>query len=303
MPHVLDLPCELNPQQAEAVAHAPDAGPLLVIAGAGSGKTLTLAARLAWLVRCGADPNRTLLLTFSRRAAGEMARRAGRLLHEALRLPPQSPPPVLPWCGTFHSVAARLLREEAPLIGLPPGFTVLDRPDAQDLLAIARQQLGLAADEGETPGRRRFPLAPTCAAIHSRQVNTGEPLSGLLAAQWPWCRDHEAALQRAGVNVVFLAYGDAESNRELADDAGLESPVLLLGDEAGPFGSSGTPSAYHLDRDGRIAVQSALASQLAGIDQRKAFLQFPFRPHKGDHQAQIGAGLPDPGQRPTFQRE
>lgn len=86
--------------------------------------------------------------------------------------------------------------------------------------------------------------------------------------------DHEAALQRAGVNVVFLAYGDAESNRELADDAGLESPVLLLGDEAGPFGSSGTPSAYHLDRDGRIASEPAygniavpaLAARLAGTD-------------------------------------
>ena len=212
MAAVLDLPCELNGQQAQAVTHTPDAGPLLVIAGAGSGKTLTLAARLAWLVRQGADPNRTLLLTFSRRAAGEMARRAGRLLHESLRLPLQSPPPVLPWCGTFHSVAARLLREEAPLIGLTPGFTVLDRPDAQDLLAIARQQLGLAADEGDAPGRKRFPLAPTCAAIHSRVLNTGEPLADVLAAQWPWCRDHEAALQQ-----LFTAYADAKLQQQSLD--------------------------------------------------------------------------------------
>lgn len=212
MPTVLDLACELNPQQAEAVAHAPDAGPLLVIAGAGSGKTLTLAARLAWLVRRGADPNRVLLLTFSRRAAAEMARRAGRLLHESLRLPLQSPPPVLPWCGTFHSIAARLLREEAPNVGLAPGFTVLDRPDAQDLLALARQQLGLAVDEGEASGRTRFPLAPTCAAIHSRMVNTGQALADVLAAQWPWCCDHEPALQQ-----LFAAYADAKLQQQSLD--------------------------------------------------------------------------------------
>ena len=119
---------KLNPEQRAAVEHPPEAGPLLVVAGAGTGKTMTLAARVAWLVQQGADPQRLLLLTFSRRAAGEMAHRAGRLLHEAMRLPAALPPPELPWCGTFHSVAARLLREEASRIGLPEGFTVLDAP-------------------------------------------------------------------------------------------------------------------------------------------------------------------------------
>ncbi len=196
----------LNPQQQEAACHPPAAGPLLVIAGAGSGKTLTLAARLAWLVSQGADPQRTLLLTFSRRAAGEMARRAGRLLHESLRLPAGTPPPVLPWCGTFHSVGARLLRDEAAAIGLVTGFTVLDRADAQDLLGLSRQALGLA------DSTHRFPLPPTCLAIHSRSVNTREPLSALLRDQYPWCGAHEADLQR-----LFAAYGEAKLAQQSLD--------------------------------------------------------------------------------------
>jgi len=197
---------DLNPEQRAAVEHAPEEGPLLVVAGAGSGKTMTLAARVAWLVRQGADPQRLLLLTFSRRAAGEMAQRAGRLLHEALGLPAATQPPTLPWCGTFHSVAARLLREEAPRIGLAPGFTVLDRADAQDLLAMTRQSLGLAATE------KRFPLAATCLAIHSRAVNTRRPLATLLEEQWPWCRDHAGELQR-----LFAAYGEAKLQQQSLD--------------------------------------------------------------------------------------
>ena len=155
---------DLNPEQQAAAQHPPATGPLLVIAGAGSGKTLTLAARLAWLVQQGADPQRVLLLTFSRRAAAEMAQRAGRLLQQSQGLPSHLPTPVLPWCGTFHSVGARLLRDEAAQIGLAPGFTVLDRADAQDLMALTRQNLGL----GERA--QRFPLAPTCLAIHSRCI-------------------------------------------------------------------------------------------------------------------------------------
>jgi len=197
---------ELNPAQRAAVEHAPHAGPLLVVAGAGSGKTMTLAARVGWLVQQGCDAQRLLLLTFSRRAAGEMSRRAGRLLHEALRLPSTTPAPTLPWCGTFHSVAARLLREQAPHIGLAPGFTVLDRADAQDLMAMTRQALGLA--EGE----KRFPLAATCLAIHSRAVNTRAPMAALLAEHWPWCREHAAELER-----LFAAYGEAKLQQQSLD--------------------------------------------------------------------------------------
>ncbi|MFO1267700.1 MAG: ATP-dependent helicase [Rubrivivax sp.] len=117
---------------------------LLVIAGAGSGKTATLAARAARAaIERGVSPSRLLLLTFSRRAAREMQRRVGRTLQHSLGLPLTSPAPQLPWCGTFHSVAARLLREAAPQIGLASGFTVLDRGDAEDLLGLARQELGV----------------------------------------------------------------------------------------------------------------------------------------------------------------
>jgi DNA helicase-2/ATP-dependent DNA helicase PcrA len=203
----------LNPQQRSAAEHPPGDGPLLVVAGAGSGKTLTLASRLAWLVQQGTDPQRVLLLTFSRRAAAEMARRAGRLLHEALHLPSSTAPPSLPWCGTFHSVAARLLREQAPRLGLASGFTVIDRADAQDLLALTRQSLGLADSE------RRFPLAPTCLAIHSRAANTDQPLHDLLLSTYPWCLEHESALQR-----LFAAFTEAKLQQQ-----SLDFDDLLLG--------------------------------------------------------------------------
>ena len=197
---------ELNPQQRQAAEHAPESGPLLVIAGAGSGKTLTLASRLAWLVHQGADPQRVLLLTFSRRAAAELARRAGRLLHQSLGLQATVALPALPWCGTFHSVAARLLRDEAPRIGLAAGFTVIDRADAQDLLALARQQLGLAESD------KRFALPATCLAIYSRAINTRQPLAALLADQYPWCSDQAAALQQ-----LFEAYGHAKLQQQSLD--------------------------------------------------------------------------------------
>jgi DNA helicase-2/ATP-dependent DNA helicase PcrA len=197
---------DLNPEQRAAVEHPAGAGPLLVIAGAGTGKTMTLAARLAWLVQQGADPGRVLLLTFSRRAAAEMARRAGRLLHQTLGLPNSTPPPTLPWCGTFHSVGARLLREEAPRIGLAPGFSVLDRADAQDLMALARQALGLADSE------KRFPLAPTCLALHSRSVNTRQPLPTVVRDAYPWCLGHEDDLGR-----LFTAYGEAKLQQQSLD--------------------------------------------------------------------------------------
>jgi DNA helicase-2/ATP-dependent DNA helicase PcrA len=205
----------LNPEQEAAAQHPGAGGPLLVIAGAGTGKTLTLASRLAWLIGQGADPQRVLLLTFSRRAAAEMGHRAGRLLQQQLMgkaaggtaaLASHSPPPVLPWCGTFHSVAARLLRDEAAMIGLAPGFTVLDRADAQDLLALKRQDLGLAERA------QRIPLAATCLAIHSRCVNTRAPLPDVLQQHYPWCERHAHDLAR-----LFAAYGEAKLQQQSLD--------------------------------------------------------------------------------------
>jgi len=209
----VDTLAELNSEQRAAVQRPPADGPLLVIAGAGTGKTLTLASRTAWLIQQGVAPNRLLLITFSRRAAADMARRAGQLLHSALGLPRGTPPPLLPWCGTFHSVAARLLREEASRIGLAPDFTVLDRADAQDLMALARQSLGLAdAGADAEPGGLRFPLAATCLAIHSRCVNTRTPLAEVLRTHYPWCTHAHDGLER-----LFAAFAQSKLDQHSLD--------------------------------------------------------------------------------------
>jgi DNA helicase-2/ATP-dependent DNA helicase PcrA len=136
-------------QQREAATHgtgdsAHDTRPLLVIAGAGSGKTNTLAHRVATLIRHGADPQRMMLLTFSRRAAQEMERRVGGVLQRALGLPATQALPNLPWSGTFHSIGARLLREYAQRIGLDESFTIPDRGDAEDLMGLVRHEIGLS---------------------------------------------------------------------------------------------------------------------------------------------------------------
>ena len=190
----------LNPEQRAAAEHGITdaghiAGPLLVIAGAGSGKTLTLASRVARLVLAGADPQRLLLLTFSRRAAQAMERRAGRVLHAALGFAPVQDPPTLRWAGTFHGIGARLLREYAVRIGLDPHFTILDRGDAEDLMGLVRQELGWAAT------KKRFPLKGTCLAVYTRMVNSQAALADVLREAYPWCAAWEEELGR-----LFDAY-------------------------------------------------------------------------------------------------
>src|SRR6266516_7716854 len=124
----------LNDAQREAVDH--DGGPLLVVAGAGSGKTWTLACRVAYLVDRGVRPERILLLTFTRRAAREMLARAGQMV--GLRVGGKV------WGGTFHAVGNRLLRLYGRALGLSPDFTVLDQADSADLMNLIRSDLGLA---------------------------------------------------------------------------------------------------------------------------------------------------------------
>src|SRR5512135_1694680 len=164
----------LNPEQREAVEHgvAGDAptSPLLVIAGAGSGKTNVLAHRVAHLVAAGTDPGSILLLTFSRRAADEMSRRVERIVRQVAVGNPRLAGAKLAWAGTFHSIGARLLREYAPRIGLNPAFTIHDRGDSADLLNLVRHELGLADTA------KRFPRKNTCLAIYSAVVNTLAPL-------------------------------------------------------------------------------------------------------------------------------
>jgi DNA helicase II / ATP-dependent DNA helicase PcrA len=202
---------ELNAEQREAATHgtgetAADTRPLLVIAGAGSGKTSTLAHRVANLIRHGADPQRMMLLTFSRRAAQEMERRVGGVLQKALRLPQTQALPDLPWSGTFHAIGARLLREYAGRIGLEESFTIHDRGDAEDLMGMVRHDIGLA----ET--MQRFPLKATCLGIYSRVLNTRLPLERVLQETYPWCSQWESQLKK-----LFGAYVEAKQQQNVLD--------------------------------------------------------------------------------------
>jgi DNA helicase II / ATP-dependent DNA helicase PcrA len=203
----------LNPEQRAAVEHdigGEDSRPLLVVAGAGSGKTNTLAHRVARLIVSGADPQRILLLTFSRRAANEMTQRAGNVLQRILKSSsagaPSLPCAALPWAGTFHSIGARLLREFSGRIGLDESFTIHDRGDSEDLMGLVRHEIGL------TGTARRFPLKGTCLSIYSRVVNAREPLDQVLQSTFPWCVEWEADLKR-----LFGAYVDAKQEQNVLD--------------------------------------------------------------------------------------
>jgi DNA helicase-2/ATP-dependent DNA helicase PcrA len=170
----------LNTRQRQAATFG--SGPLLILAGAGTGKTNTLAHRVAHLLLAGAAPERILLLTFSRRAAQEMTRRAQRIVAESVK------EVRLPWSGTFHSIANRLIRGHAQRVGLEPAFSVLDRADAADLLDVLRHDLGLSKTE------KRFPRKDTCLAIYSHRVNTQGSLADTLQNVFPWCAEWEEAL-------------------------------------------------------------------------------------------------------------
>ena len=201
----------LNAEQRAAVEHDIDtppgsARPLLVIAGAGSGKTSTLAHRVARLIMSGADPQRILLLTFSRRAAMEMTRRAGSVLQRVLALRGSEAPTSLPWAGTFHSIGARLLRDYAGRIGLNVAFTIHDRGDSEDLMGMVRHEIGL------TQTQKRFPLKGTCLSIYSRVVNSRESLGLVLQSTFPWCSEWEAELK-----TLFGAYVDAKQEQNVLD--------------------------------------------------------------------------------------
>ncbi|MCP8938052.1 ATP-dependent helicase [Alsobacter sp. SYSU M60028] len=199
----------LNPAQRAAVEHGrgdPAPGPLLVIAGAGSGKTNTLAHRVARLLADGADPYRILLLTFSRRAAQDMTRRAERIAAKVLGPDHPSVRAGLPWAGTFHAVGARILREQADRIGLSPAFTIHDREDSADLMNLVRHERGLSAKE------TRFPAKGTCLAIYSRAVNAESALEPVLADSFPWCAAFVEELK-----TLFAAYVDAKQAQNVLD--------------------------------------------------------------------------------------
>ena len=199
----------LNVEQRRAVEHgvghdSADDGPLLIIAGAGSGKTSTLACRTAHLIANGADPQRILLLTFSRRAAEALERRTATFLQRALHASMR--PGSLAWAGTFHSVGARLLRQYANRIGLNEAFSILDRTDAEDMLDLVRHELGLSDT------KRRFPGKGTCIAIYSRVVNGEASLDDVLERTYPWCSPWSAELAK-----LFAMYVETKQAQNVLD--------------------------------------------------------------------------------------
>ncbi len=193
---------DLNPQQQAAVKVGE--GPVLVVAGAGTGKTKTLAYHVAHLICMGVEPSRIMLLTFTRRAAEEMIRRAHAIIQIARS--EGSPNPIRVWGGTFHSVANRLLRIYCENIGLEENFTVLDQSDAEDLMDVVRHENGLSEK------KKRFPRKATCLEIYSRCVNSSDPLDDTLKNYFPWCQGWEQELKG-----LFKAYGDAKQGRNVLD--------------------------------------------------------------------------------------
>lgn len=201
----------LNPEQRRAVEHGVTADghvgtPLLVIAGAGSGKTNTLAHRVAHLIVSGADPRRILLMTFSRRAASEMSRRVERIARKMLGADAGIMTDALSWAGTFHGIGARLLREYADQIGLNPAFTIHDREDSADVMNLVRHERGLSKTES------RFPAKGTCLAIYSRCVNAEAELDQVLGASYPWCAGWANELKD-----LFAAYVEAKQKHNVLD--------------------------------------------------------------------------------------
>ncbi len=189
---------ELNPEQRDAVCFGE--GPLLVVAGAGSGKTRTLAYRVAYLIATGISPDRILLLTFTRRAAEEMIRRAAAIATRSAGVTGQV------WGGTFHSVANRILRIYGKAAGLSPDFTVMDQADSEDMIDVIRHDLGLQSRE------KRFPRKRTCLAIYSRRVNGNESLEDVLNQHFPWCKEWEDELKR-----LFQGYVKRKQSRNVLD--------------------------------------------------------------------------------------
>ncbi|MGI9119735.1 MAG: ATP-dependent helicase, partial [Acidimicrobiales bacterium] len=236
---------DLNPEQRRAVLHRD--GHLLIVAGAGSGKTRTLACRVARLLAEGVRPERILLLTFSRRASREMLARAARLaeVQGARRV----------WGGTFHAVANRLLRRHGAAVGLRCGFTVLDQGDHVDLLGLVRHDLELG-EQG-----RRFPKKQTLASIYSRVVNAQLPLADLVERSYPWCRD-----DLEGIRTVFAGYLERKRAHNVVDydDLLLYWRALAASGSVGPLLRSSFDHILVDEFQDTNAVQADIVVAMAG---------------------------------------
>jgi DNA helicase-2/ATP-dependent DNA helicase PcrA len=190
-----DFAAELNPQQAAAATHGD--GPLLIIAGAGTGKTRTLVYRVAHLLERGVPADRILLLTFTRRAAQEMLSRAERLVGSNSKRVHG---------GTFHATSHRLLRRYGQAAGLPKDFTIMDQGDAEDLMQLSRAQLGYASKG------KRFPKKETLQYVYSRHINTGVPVEDIVRDSYPQFVDY---LEDFGK--IYADYTRRKTERNLVD--------------------------------------------------------------------------------------
>jgi DNA helicase II / ATP-dependent DNA helicase PcrA len=190
-----DFAAELNPQQAAAATHGD--GPLLIIAGAGTGKTRTLVYRVAHLLERGVSAERILLLTFTRRAAQEMLSRAERLVGgNSKRV----------HGGTFHATSHRLLRRYGQAAGLPKDFTIMDQGDSEDLMQLSRAQLGYASKG------KRFPKKETLQYVYSRHINTGISIEDIVRDSYPQFVDY---LEDFGK--IYADYTRRKTERNLVD--------------------------------------------------------------------------------------
>ncbi|HEY8851547.1 MAG TPA: ATP-dependent helicase [Gemmatimonadaceae bacterium] len=190
-----DFAAELNPQQAAAATHGD--GPLLIIAGAGTGKTRTLVYRVAHLIERGATAERILLLTFTRRAAQEMLSRAERLVGSNSKRVHG---------GTFHATAHRLLRRYGPAAGLAKDFTIMDQGDSADLMQLSRAQLGYAAKV------KRFPKKETLQYVYSRHINTGIPVEDIIRDEYAQFVDYLEDFAK-----IYVDYVRRKQERNLVD--------------------------------------------------------------------------------------
>ncbi len=209
----------LNAAQAEAASHGDT--PLLIVAGAGSGKTRTLIHRVAALIARGVPPQRILLLTFTRRASQEMVSRCERLVGSTSQQVQG---------GTFHGVAHKLLRRFGPAAGLPADFTILDQSDAGDLMGLSRSALGYGDLKNAPRGAPRFPRAETLLAIYSRHVNTAQPVANMLGEQWPHFISWTGDIERCVADYV-----KRKSERNLLDYDDLLLSWALLLEQAPPI--------------------------------------------------------------------
>ena len=239
---------DLNPQQRAAAMHGD--GPLLVIAGAGTGKTKTLAARVACLLERGVAPDRILLLTFTRRAAQEMIRRAGQCASHAAQRVSRI------WGGTFHAVANRLLRQYGRAVGLMPDFTVLDQADAGDLLNLIRQEMGLHSRD------KRFPKKGTLLEIYSKCVNSRQPIKKVVPRNFPWCAGSEDQMAQ-----LFAAYTDRKQQIHVVDydDLLLFWSHLMETTEAGPRVASRFDHILVDEYQDTNALQAGVLLKMAGV--------------------------------------